>query len=106
MRTEKEHIRISIKHVLRTIAMMHIPVSDKHTLHAMVLLSISCRHGDIVEYTEAHPYISTGMMTRRSDRTEGLTPTLPHHKINCIAKRAHSMHGHVEGILRDTRVAR
>src|SRR5437588_4539963 len=52
-----EHAWIRIKNVLGAVAMMHIIVNDHHSLKAITVKSVLCRHCYVIEETEAHRFV-------------------------------------------------
>jgi hypothetical protein len=56
---------------LRPVSVMHVPVNDQNPLEPVAGLRISRGKTDIPEQAESHCAASEGMMTGRTDGTEG-----------------------------------
>ena len=70
MQTAIKNRRIGLESVLRTVAVMNVPIEDEYFLQLVMLLEISCGNSDIVEQTETHGPVVFGVMTRRPDGTK------------------------------------
>ena len=64
-----EHPGVVVEDVLRAIAVMDVPVDDRHALALLGQMRRS--DGDIVEQTEAHRPVGHGMVPGRATGREG-----------------------------------
>ena len=59
---EKEHTAITIKDVLRAIAMVYVPIHDQHLLCTVLLLRMTRADGDVVKEAKSHALRWSGVM--------------------------------------------
>jgi len=72
MRTEVEDRGIFVKDLLRSVAVVHIPIDDEHFLYSFDTLQIPCGNRDIVEKTKPHSPVDPGMVAGWPDRAKGV----------------------------------
>src|SRR4030095_4082376 len=66
VRRKKENRRIVVKDSLRPVAVMHIPIDNRHALDFRVVpLGVTRRHSYVIEKTKTHRSLSRRMMARR-----------------------------------------
>ena len=76
MHGEEQDARLVVERGLRAVAVVHVPVDDRHALAAL-FEELRSRDGDVVEQTEAHGSIGRRVMTRRADEGEGDDAVVP-----------------------------
>ncbi len=64
-----QHVRIVVEDVLGAVAVVHVPIDDRHALPGCCELRRSDR--DVVEEAEAHRPVGHGMVSRRAARRKG-----------------------------------
>jgi hypothetical protein len=79
---EIEYGGVGIEHLLRAIAVVHIPVDNEHAFHPMFLLHIPRRNGYLIEQTKAHGALGEGVMPRWADGSKGVPCPSCHHRIH------------------------
>src|SRR5687768_12971847 len=83
MHGEKVNARVRIEDSLRTIPVMNIPVDDRDTLDLFVfVLSVTGRHGDVVEQAESHRVLGRRVMSRRTSRDKRVVRLTLHHRVD------------------------
>ena len=70
MQRYEKDIRSVVKHMLRSVTMMHIPVDYRQALQFMIPYKRFRGHRRVINYTESHAAIVFRMMPRRSDHGE------------------------------------
>src|SRR5262249_45164585 len=87
MRRKKEDGWIVVKNTLCTIAMMYIPIDNRHVLNlGVVPLSVTGCHRNVIEETKTHRPLSGRVMTRRTNRYKGIVDLATHYQINCLTR--------------------
>ena len=82
VRRAVDHAVVIIEDVLRAIAVVHVPVNDRHPLGAIGLLRVPCRDGRLVEQAEAHGGVFLGMVAGRPGCDKGVVGFLFEHRID------------------------
>ena len=70
MRAEKKDARIGVEDILRSVAVVNIPVRDQNPLNVVLALRVTRGDCDVVVDAEAHSARRRCMMTRRPHRAE------------------------------------
>ena len=102
---EEEHRGVLVKDVLRAVAVVHVPIHDQHASHAVPLLRVARRDGDVVEQAETHPASGVRVMPGRADGAEGVARLAREHGIHRVQHSAHRAHRDIPGLGRDVGVA-
>lgn len=82
MSAEEEHGAILIEDVLRSVAMMHVPINNRYMMSAIHALRMAGGNGDIIEDTETHASALTRMVPGRPNGTERVVDFAAEHGIN------------------------
>lgn len=67
---EEEHAAVGVEGVLRAVAVMDVPVDDRHLLHTMRFLRVARCDGHAVVDAKAHPSRGGGVVARRANSRE------------------------------------
>ena len=63
MCAEKKSGTVFVENILRSVAMMDIPIGDEHAFDPIETLGIACRNRDVIEEAEAHTAGGAGMVS-------------------------------------------
>src|ERR1035438_5104610 len=88
MRTEEENRAVGIENILRAVAVMHVPIRDQHSLHAVLLLGIASRDGDAIEQAEAHAANGRSVMAGRTYDAKGVLRLAAHYRVHRVERTA------------------
>src|SRR5262245_41742208 len=66
MERDRQHGRVGIKDILRTVTVMDIPIDDRNTIDFPLFIPSTCRYGDVRKDREASTATGIGMVTARS----------------------------------------
>ena len=89
MVADEEHAGIAVKNLLRSVAVMHVPIEDADTLQTIGVTGVGGGNGDIVEKAKAHRLLGARVVPRWPCAAEGAVKSVPHHGID----RPHSRPG-------------
>ena len=70
MRAEEEYRSILVKDILCAVAVVHVPICDEHSTHAVHALCIARPDRDVVEQAKSHAFIGCGVVARGSNDGE------------------------------------
>ncbi|KGX96322.1 hypothetical protein Y023_5101 [Burkholderia pseudomallei A79D] len=84
----EQYRRIVVERLLRAVAVMHVPVDDRHPLDAVRGLRMARRDRDVVVVAVAHREIGARMVARRPDQRIRLPKRPRHHRIDSRARGA------------------
>ena len=93
MQRDEEYTWISIKSILRAVAVMNIPVNDHHTLEAIGLARVVSGGDGVVEDTEPHGAVAHSMMSRRAKERVGVAHLAIHHGSRPIHRSPRRVYG-------------
>ena len=79
---EEQHGAVLVEDVLSAVAMVHVPVGDEHTAHAVLRLRVPRSDRDIVEEAEAHALLRRRMMSRRPHHGKSVSQAACQHLVH------------------------
>ncbi len=82
---------------LRAVAVMHVPIDDKHAIQIQLVERLPCADGDVVEQAKSHRAARQGMMARRAHQAKGLAILARHDTLYRVAHGAGGNPRHVIG---------
>src|ERR671925_123517 len=82
MRVEEEHGTVAPEHLLRAVAVVHVPVGDEDSRDAVLPRRVACADGDVVEDTESHASRLRGVMAGWPDGAEGAASATLEHRVH------------------------
>src|SRR5215831_3401030 len=85
---EKEDGRIVLETVLCGVAVMHIPVDDRHALQTVLFLNIASCNRYVIKKAEPHRPVCLGMVTGRPYRTKHMIDLLVQNGIDAGQRTA------------------
>src|SRR5215471_7721593 len=84
MSIENENRVVCVKRVLGSVAVMVVPVHNQNALRPTFLLDVPGCDGNVVVNAESHPSGRSGMMARRTHRTECVPYSFCEHCIHGV----------------------
>ena len=93
---KKSHAAVGVKHVLRAVAVVHVPIDDQHAVELMLVAGHAGRDRDVVEQAKAHRPFGERMMAGRPHEAQRGFRFAREHAIDRVARRAGRQLGHVE----------
>ena len=82
MQIEKQHVRVGPENILRTVAVMGVPINNQHPLASELRLGVGCGHSNIVEKAKAPRTGGLGVMPRRADKRKRAAAFAFHDRFN------------------------
>src|SRR6476660_9965793 len=89
MGREKKNRIVRRKDLLRPVAVMDVPIDDRHTFSAMPLLGMAGGDRNVVEYAKSHGRRRAGMMAGRPYRTESILHSARQNGVHCVDDATH-----------------
>src|SRR5690606_19380929 len=80
---DKQDAVVFPENILRTVAVMHIPIDDRDLAETMHLLGMPRRHGNVVVHTKAQAFVRRGMVAWRTDQSKCISNIPAKHCIDC-----------------------
>jgi hypothetical protein len=103
---KKEDTAIFKEYVLRSVAVMDVPVDDGDAPESVFPLRVTRRDGDVIEQAESHPAVGRGMVAGRPHRAEGVFPGARDDPVDRVEESAGGGPGDRERLGAVVRVAR
>ena len=91
MSAEKEDRPVIVENVLRTVAMMHIPVGNQYTPNSVLLLGMPSGNRNVVEYAESHPTDWSRVMTGWTNSAKCVLGFALQHRVDTVQHTPHSL---------------
>ena len=104
MERREEDRAVAVEDVLRAVAVMRVPVEDRHAADAQALAEIFRGDRDVVEDAEAHARGGHGVVSGRPDRAEGVAHFAAEDGLDGRERRARRAHGRRVGHRGDDRL--
>ena len=102
---EEADVLVGIEHVLRAVAVVHVPVDDQHAVEPVLRRRHAGRDRDVVEQAKAHGAERAAHDVRAAGtRHKAWRSSPPQHAIDGIAGGAGGQQGHVVAGAGDDRV--
>ena len=102
MDRKKADLAVVPEHVLRAVAVMHVPIDDQHAVRARARRCGPRGDGHVVEQAKAHRILRAGVMARRADQAQRRLVLARRRRADRIAGRSGRQRGHVERPLAET----
>src|ERR1043166_6080703 len=97
MARKKVDTWIVVEDSLCPVAVMHVPIDDRHAFNvAVLLLSIPRGDSDVVKKTKPHCALIRRVMTGRTDGNECIGDFAGHYQINCLTRGSSRMSSSIE----------
>ena len=90
MQRDEEYVGIGLEDVLRAIAVVHVPIENRHALDAMVAPSGRGCDCGIVEEAEAECLVALGVVARRTHQRKRAAHLAEQHRLCRLEGRARS----------------
>src|SRR6185312_7130101 len=103
MERYEQHVRILVERVLRSVAVVYVPVDDRDARHAARACSRSCKR-DVVEQTEAHAGIRHGVVAGRTGERDAALPGARSEQLRHVDDATSGEPGCFAGARREVRV--
>lgn len=81
MEADIENSRIIVKAILRSVAVVDIPINDSDFLKVVFLLNISCPDSNVIEEAETHSLVVLGVVPWRTNGAKGISHRAIHDMI-------------------------
>ena len=98
VRGQEEHRGIVVEGVLRAVAVVHVPVHDRHPARAVGLLEVPGADGHRVEQAEPHAPVPQRVMSRRPHHGEAVGVFGRGHRVQQLQEPSHRHQRHAEGV--------
>jgi hypothetical protein len=101
---KEANLTVGIKSVLRSVAVMYVPIDDENPSDAMLDLRDTRGDGNVIKQAESHRAIAKRMVTGRADEAERGPCLASYDAIDRIAGRAGGKLSHIGRGRADDRV--
>jgi len=91
VRAEEEYRAVVVESILRSVAVMDVPIRNQHALDSVLELGVARTDRDIVKDAEAHALVRTSMMPGRTHRTKSVRGCLLKNQVDSVHHAASSV---------------
>ena len=99
MGRDVEHVRVGPEHLLRAVAVVHVPVDDRHALEA-ARARVRGRDRHVVEQAEAHGLRGPGVVPGRAQERDALGDGAVDHRVDHRDERPGGQPGDLDALCR------
>ena len=94
---DEQHRRVFLEGVLRTVAVVYVPVQDHDLVQAVARLQVARQDGHVVEDAEPHGLLLLGMVPGRTHQREAVADFSVDHAVRQCDRGSGRLEGDVEG---------